>query len=74
MNPIGDHMPEGPRSEEPETDDSAISKPKRRYRTVATTDFNQGASGARSSERLIRKKGGASLIDQTRDQNSQGSD
>jgi hypothetical protein len=40
VNLIGGNMPEGPRSEEPETDDSALSRPKRRYRIVASTDFN----------------------------------
>lgn len=59
----GDDMPKGPQSEKPTT--------KRHYRTVANTDFNQGATGARSSQRLNVKKGGASVVSEpARDQNS----
>ena len=70
VNPTGDNMPKGPRSEEPGTDDSVPIAIRRRYRTVASTDFNQGATGTRNSPRLLDKKGGASVSSQTRDQNS----
>ena len=71
VNPTGDHMPKGPRSEAPENDDLATSKPKRQYRTTVTTDFNQGATGTRSSRRLHLQKGEASLTSEAaRDQNS----
>jgi len=70
VNPIGHNTPEGPSSEEPESDDSALLKPKRRYRTVASSDFNQGATGARGSPRLIVRKGGPSVSTQTNDQNN----
>ena len=37
---------------------------------MASTDFNQGATGTRNSPRLIDKKEGASVSSQARDQNS----
>jgi hypothetical protein len=41
---------------------------------VASTDFNQGATGTRTSPWLIDKKGGASVISKAPDHNSQNSD
>lgn len=41
---------------------------------MASTDFNQGATGTRTSPWLIDKKGGASVISKAPDHNSQNSD
>jgi hypothetical protein len=70
VNSTGSNMPKEPRSEAPRTDDLAHIAIKRRYYIVASTDFNQGATGTRTSPRLIDKKGGASVISKSPDQNS----
>jgi hypothetical protein len=59
VNSIGSNIPKEPQSEQ--------------YHIVASTDFNQGATGTRTSPRLIDKKGGASVISKAPNQNSQNS-
>jgi hypothetical protein len=73
VNSIGSNIPKEPQSEAPRTNNSAHIAIKRQYHIVASTDFNQGATGTRTSPRLIDKKGGASVISKAPNQNSQNS-